>query len=64
MSDTPLHLACKLGYEDVVSLLLSKPLTDARARNREGHTPAQLVRSNLKLSEPTKKKILELLNGK
>jgi hypothetical protein len=41
--DTPLHIASKYGFEEVVEFLLSFSQTDTTIRDRDGKTPAEVV---------------------
>ena len=57
--DTPLHNAARGNHTEVVQLLLSHG-ADPRARNAEGHTPAQEADEE-PVIELLKKAIMDLL---
>ena len=40
--NTPLHLACALGFKNIIVILKAKPNCGANFRNHEGHLPDQL----------------------
>lgn len=46
-NDTPLHIASKMGYLDVIRLLVSFSSCDPNCKNKEGLTPAQVACARL-----------------
>ena len=63
-NETPLHFACKFGYEEIVSFLVSFPQTCTEVKNSFGETPADVVCRNATHSSPRlRKRIQELLKG-
>ena len=41
--DTPLHLAAKFGYPDIVELLTSEPSIDTKRLNKFGESASDIV---------------------
>lgn len=62
--ESPLHMACKYGYEKVVEILAAHPKTDKQLKNKWGYTPKDIICSRCpNPSQSLKKKIEDLLQG-
>lgn len=58
--ETPLHIACKFGYTDVVRELLSYPICNKSATNKFGDTPNDIICSR-STNKSEKDKINQIL---
>ena len=64
-NETPLHFACKLGYEEIVSFLMTFPGINTTVRNKYGKTPDEIVcQSASNTSTAVRERIAKLVRGK
>ena len=64
-NETPLHFACKLGYEKIVSFLMTFPGINTTVRNKYGETPDEIVcKSASSASTAVRERIVKLVRGK
>ena len=61
-NETPLHLASKFGYEDIVAYLVALPPTDTGIMNRDGKTAADVACTRARTSSQVR--IQDLINSK
>ncbi|XP_065053365.1 ankyrin repeat and LEM domain-containing protein 2-like isoform X1 [Rhopilema esculentum] len=57
--DTPLHMACRFGYADIVRYIVSLPCVDRYKKNRFEEAPDQVICSRCSGNESQKKKEIE-----
>lgn len=62
--ESPLHMACKFGFDGVVEILAAHPKTDKQLKNKYGETPYDMICSRAyDAMTSTKTRIAELLQG-
>ena len=62
-NDTPLHIACRFGCEDIVAFLVTMPGINREIKNKYGETPSDVVCSRVNKSEALVQRIRQLLKG-
>ena len=62
-NDTPLHIACRFGCEDIIAFLVTMPGINREIKNKYGETPSDVVCSRVNKNEPLVQRIRQLLKG-
>nr|XP_039252121.1 ankyrin repeat and LEM domain-containing protein 2-like [Styela clava] len=61
--ETPLHFACKLGFKEVVEILISHTQCSADVRNKFGQLPSEMICSRASQEMKSNKKDIQRLLG-